>query len=72
MTDDVIRVLVQNCTKLQSLNMALCSHVTDNGVELIAKHATNIDKLYLVACRITDKGLYSFAALASSLALCNV
>ena len=56
MTDDVIRVLVQNCTKLRSLNVALCSHVTDSGVELIAKHANNIDKLYLVACRITDKG----------------
>ena len=58
-TDDVILAIMQNCPQLVSMNVGLCSHVTDQGIHHIAKYGKNIERLYLVSCKITDEGTYS-------------
>ena len=71
-TDDVILAIMQNCARLVSMNVGLCSHVTDQGIHHIAKYGKNIERLYLVSCKITDEGMYVDAAVISLLVLCGL
>ncbi|OWF41352.1 F-box/LRR-repeat protein 17 [Mizuhopecten yessoensis] len=49
--------ITQNCSQLVCLNLSLNQNVDDRCMETVALHCTNLKKLYLVSCNITDTGL---------------
>ena len=56
LTDDVVEKLVSGCTCLKVLNLSLCFDVTDASLEHIMSKCVGIRRLYMVHCKITDKG----------------
>ncbi|XP_033726295.1 F-box/LRR-repeat protein 17-like [Pecten maximus] len=52
-----VSVITQNCTKLECLNLSLKRNVDDGYIEMVARHCTQLRKLYCVSCTITDTGL---------------
>jgi len=56
--DSIIRLIGQQCTALQHLNLSSCINVNDNSVNFLAKRCTNLKSLTLDNCKyITDQAL---------------
>ena len=55
-TDDCIIKVVEHCKQLDTLNLSLCTRITDRSVDYIARHASCLRALYLASCDLTDKG----------------
>lgn len=49
--------IAQSCSKLQCLNLSLNQNVDDVCMEKVAVHCTQLRKLYVVSCIITNTGL---------------
>lgn len=60
LTDGVVKELVKGCQYLQILNLSLCLCVTDISLEHIVSNCVTLRSLYLVHCKITDRGLEAF------------
>ena len=56
LTDEVMFDLVSCCKNLEIMNLSLCFDVTDESINHIAKYCTKLRSLFLVHCKITDKG----------------
>lgn len=56
LTDGVVKELVKGCQYLQILNLSLCLCVTDISLEHIVSNCVTLRSLYLVHCKITDRG----------------
>lgn len=49
---------------LQALNLAGCEYVSDNGVELLAKHCSNLRFIDLSGCpRVRDRSVFAISSL---------
>jgi Leucine-rich repeat (LRR) protein len=68
MNDALLKNLVSNCTKLDSLNLAYCSDVTDDSLVELAKTCPKIQELVLWGCyNTTNVTLEALAANCKSI-----
>ncbi|CAH1789709.1 unnamed protein product, partial [Owenia fusiformis] len=61
LTRDPVMRIVQHCPLLTDLNISLCSTIDDVFMEHVAKYAKSLNRLIVVSCSITDKGLTALA-----------
>ena len=54
--DACIIHLVQQCKELESINLSLCTLITDRAVDVIARQGRCMKRIYLVSCSLTDEG----------------
>jgi len=61
-TDESATILAAHCKRLTNINFSDCSKITDAGVKAITMGCSNVTKLDLSECDITDQSLIDIAS----------
>lgn len=71
--DDAVESIAKSCTNLRTLDLSLCSSITDQSLLSMAKHLRNLSCVGLHNCRrVTDAGFVALVAGCQSLTSINV
>ena len=54
--NESVMKIVRHCRHLESLDLSLCTSITDVCIDFIARNVHNLRSLHLVSCSLTDQG----------------